>query len=328
MTNHYGYPAILILLMACAESSNCNGQVVSSAEERMPKDLRNQMEVELILEKLRFLRDNESKLGENHLKKKSVQVQIREHEAELELMVANSKMKSDADAKQSSIKAEDTLPKEMLKRMDVQLIVERLRFMRMNESYFGENHPSKRSIREQIRKQEVALATAVKGDGLTAPKLAVEANQGAEEVWPLAASNVPEIRGLVKKLLFLKVNATSFSEKDPNRLLILEQMNRLEAIYLSQSKNSSPRSLASDLAVRPNDVSSTPKDMQYRREVRTVVEKLTALRFNERQFGENHPSWVAIQNDIREQETALKEYIDQYVEPDASIPIRLERSTK
>lgn len=63
---------------------------------------------------------------------------------------------------QDASKSEDTLPKEIRNRVDVQQIIQRLLFLRMYEANYGENHPEWNLIQTEIRELEAALSEMIK----------------------------------------------------------------------------------------------------------------------------------------------------------------------
>ncbi len=237
MRNRLG--AALFALLAFAVPSSSFGQLaVTTADENIPKEIRNRADVQVLLEKLRFLRKNESILGQNHLNKQTTQTQIQEHEFDLANIIDSYKKNPKSLETVASIHVEDALPQSLANRVDAQAIVRKLRYLRMNDKNLGENHSSKKSTQEQIRRYEFALQSISELEGLPAPK-----------------SVAPEI----------------ISGQANNR---------------------------------------TPQELENPREMRLIVQKLAVLKANQANYGENHPNWKIIQNEIREHESALRRTAD------------------
>jgi len=135
--------------------TSCYGQGSTKIEDSLPKEFVGREAVQSILGKLKFLKINSANFGEQHPNWMSIQEQIQEHENALQSMLeVNPKP---AYPKPSSFKLEDSLPKDFLKRRDVQAIVQKLKFLRINYVNYGEQHPRWRAIRDQIQEHENAL---------------------------------------------------------------------------------------------------------------------------------------------------------------------------
>lgn len=278
----------------------CLGQSATKFEDSLPQELRNRSEVQLIVEKLRILRTNETYFGENHPNKNSARLLIRDHESDL----ARIKEQCNAPLQPSTVadastNIEDALPKEFRNREDVLVIVQKLRFLRMNERNLGQNHLNKQSTQLQIGVQESALNSIVELQNLPVPKSTIAENsRNLDDSSPQVLDEGKEdVQSLEQKLIFSKINAASFGTNHPNRELIQGQIRKQE---FALNSNAEPVQ---------QTVDPTVQDLRDRKDVRAVVQKLAFLRMYESNFGENHPNWKAIQTEIREHETALTEII-------------------
>ena len=304
---------VLISTMAWTSYSHCFGQGSTKFEDTLPQGIRNRSDVQPIVKKLLFLRLNEANFGENHLKKESTRAQIRECEYELNRIVELSTSSTQSDVSEGSINAEDALPRELQNRPEVQSLVYKLRFMRMNEKYFGENHPSKKLTKEQIRQHESALKKIVEQENLPSPQSADLQNSTiAQDELSLKLDDRPEVQLLIQKVLFLRINLVSFGENHPNRKSVQDQIQKYEATLASQldllPRPTSPtKSSIRQRTFKASELMAS--ELQNSKEVRMIVQKLAVLRLNEANFGENHPNWNFIQTEIRELEFALREII-------------------
>ncbi len=296
---------VLIPWIAWSTFATCLGQDASKLEDSLPKEIRNRVDVQQILQRLRFLRMYEANYGENHPKKESARVQIRESEYELNRIVKLNSGSPKSGLAESSMYVEDAMPKELRDRPDVQLMIQKLRFMRMNEKYFGENHPNKKFTQEQIRNYESDLKSIVELEKLPSPKPTV-----TEASTINGNDNRPEVQSLIQKTLFLKLNGASFGENHPSRKSIQEQIQKHEAALLDLADISDQPSIQPTGGRRSsNAIDLMTLDLQNSRDVRMIVQKLAFLRRNETNYGENHPKWNLIQTEIRELEVALGETI-------------------
>ncbi len=296
---------VLIPWITLSTLANCLCQDASKLEDSLPKEIRNRVDVQQIIQRLRFLRMYEANYGENHPKKESTRVQIRESEYELSRIVKLNSGSPKSDLAESSIQVEDAMPNELRDRPDVQLMIQKLRFMRMNEKYFGENHPNKKFTQEQIRNHESDLKSILELENLPSPQPTV-----TEASTINGNDNRPEVQSLIQKILFLKLNGASFGENHPSRKSIQEQIQKHEAALLDLAD------LSDQPPVQPTGGQRSSKaidlmsaDLQKSRDVRVIVQKLAFLRLNEANYGENHPKWNLIQTEIRELEAALREMI-------------------
>ena len=286
---------VCFLLITVASIANCLGQSVTRLEDSLPIELRTRSDVEVIVQELRILRNNESRFGENHPNKVSARLQILDLESELkELQDRHRNTSPSSTPVETSTKTQETLPTEIQNRKDVALIVEKLRYLRTNEKVLGQNHPNKESTQLQISKQEFALNRIRQLGNLPAPKSIVA--EGARR----ELDDHEDVLLLLQKTLFLKIKATSFEANHPSLISIQEQIRLHEATLNAKA----------ELGQRPIErVARTKQELQDRKEVREIVQKLTYLRKNESNFGENHPNWKAIQTEIQEHEVALAEVI-------------------
>ena len=280
----------------------CLGQNATKFEDSLPQELRNRSDVQLIVERLRILRTNETYFGENHPNKKSALLQIRDHESDLNRIKELHRVISPASTvAEVSMNIEDTLPKEIRNREDVLVIVQKLRFLRMNERNLGQNHLNKKSTQLQIGVQESALNNIVGLQNLPAPKSTIAENsRNLGDSSPQVLEDREDVQPLAQKMIFLKINAASFGTNHPNRKSVQEQIRKHETA-LNANAELGQRSVNTD--------DLTVQALQDRKDVRAIVQKLAMLRMYETNFGENHPNWKAIQTEIRENETALTEII-------------------
>ena len=280
----------------------CLGQSLTKLEDFLPQELRNRSDVQLIVEKLRILRTNETYFGENHPNKNSARLQIRDLESDLNrIKEFYSEPPAASTVAEVSMNIEDNLPKEIRKREDVLVIVQKLRFLRMKERNLGQNHLSKKSTQLQISLQESALNSIIGLQNLPAPKSAVAENsQNLEGSSPHMLEVREDVQPLAQKMIFLKINASSFGSDHPKRKSIQEQIRKHESAATVNVELGQRSVNADDLTVQT---------LQDRKDVRTIVQKLAFLRMYETNFGENHPNWKAIQTEIREHEAALIEII-------------------
>lgn len=286
---------VCFLLITVASITNCPGQSPARMEDSLPQALRNRSDVGAIVQNLRILRRNETHFGENHPNKQSTRLQIRDLESELKEIQERFKMTAlTSTLGDASTKMEETLPKEIRNRRDVALIVEKLRFLRTNEKVLGPNHPNRESTQLQISKQEYALDRIMQLGHLPDPKFIVS------ESWPLELKDHEDVLPVIQKTLFLKIKATSLEATHPSQNSIREQIRKNETVINAKAK----------LGQRPSDrVDRTTQELQDRKEVREIVQKLAYLRRYESNFGENHPNRKTVQTEIQEQEVALAEII-------------------
>lgn len=302
---------VLIIWIAWSTPANCLCQDASKLEDALPKEVRNRADVQQIIQRLRFLRMNEANFGENHPKKASTRVQIRESEYELNRIVKLGSASTKSVLGENSLNVEDVMPKELRDRPDVQLMIQKLRFMRMNEKYFGENHPNKKTTQEQIRNHESDLKSILELENLPSPQSTVtEASTNNQRDLSPEIRNRPEVQSLVQKVLFLRLNLTSFGENHPSRKSIQEQIQKHEEALLELADLSHQPSIQSTGGQRSSKaIDLLTPDLQNSRDVRVIVQKLAFLRLNEANYGENHPKWNIIQTEIRELEAALSEMV-------------------
>ncbi len=225
---------ILIIWIAWSTPASCLGQDASKLEDALPKEIRNRADVQQIIQRLRFLRMNEANFGENHPKKESTRVQIRESEYELNRIVKLSRASTKSGLVENSINIEDVMPKELRDRPDVQLMIQKLRFMRMNEKYFGENHPNKKSTQEQIRNHEAALLELadLSHQPPIQPPIQPTVGQRTSKAIDLMTpdlQNSRDVRLIVQKLAFLRLNEANFGENHPKWNIIQAEIRELEA---------------------------------------------------------------------------------------------------
>lgn len=295
---------LLFSMMTLAIFSYCLGQGTSKVEDSLPQELRNRSDVELIVQKLRFLRLNDSYFGQNHPNKKSTQAQISDYESALESIIELSSLPSPpAAVTKPSMKIEDCLPQEFRNRSDVEMIVQKLRFLRLSDSNFGEKHPNKKSTQLQIREQELALNSIIELGSSPHPKSAIEENSiYIEDLLSPELRDREDVQSMVLQLLFLRINKTSFRENHPDRIVIQEQIQKHESALLAKNKDAAKpairmRSTKADVTMM--------QELEDRKDVQIIVHKLTILRLNEVSFGEEHLKTKTIKAEIREQEASL-----------------------
>lgn len=282
----------------------CLGQNATKFEDSLPQELRNRSDVQLIVEKLRILRTNETFFGENHPNKKSALLQIRDHEFDLNRIKEQYRGPSPTSmVAEIPMNIEDKLPKEIRNREDVLVIVQKLRFLRMNERNLGQNHLNKKSTLLQIGIQESALSSILESQDLPVPKSNVardlrNLDDSLPRVLEEKAEDTLSLDSLEQKWILLKINATSYGANHPNRKSIQEQIQKHENALNAKAK----------FGHRFIDTGAV-QELLERKDVRVIVQKLAFLRMYETNFGENHPNWKAIQTEIREQESALTEII-------------------
>ena len=281
----------------------CVGQNATNLEDSLPQELRNRSDVQLIVEKLRILRTNETYFGENHPNKNSARLQIRDHESDLNrIKELYSVPPSASNTAEISMNIEDNLPKEIRNREDVLVIVQKLRFLRMNERNLGQNHLNKKSTQLQIGVHVSALNNIIGLQNLPAPKSTIAENsRNLDDSSPqVLVERKEDAQPLVQKMIFSKINAVSFGKNHPSRKSIQEQIRKYENTLNANAELGQQTIEAVDLMVQA---------LQDRKDVRAIVQKLAFLRMYETNFGENHPNWKAIQIEIRQHEVALIEII-------------------
>ena len=285
--------------------SFCLGQGAAKLEDSLPQELRNRSDVELLVQKLRFLRMNESYFGEKHPNKKSTQAQISDCESALKSIIELNSLPSPQSAvSESSMNIEDSLPQELLNRTDVELIIQKLLFLRMNGSNFGEKHPNKKSTQLQIRENELALNNIIEHESLHSQKSGIAANSmNIEDTLSQELRKREDVNLLVRQLLYLRINLTSFRENHPDRKAIQEQIQKHESALLATAVNPTIRK-------RSTKVDTTMmQELEDRKDVQVIVHKLTILRLNETSFGDEHSKMQIIKTEIRKHEAALIEFI-------------------
>lgn len=292
---------VLFSLFTWATFSFCLGQDAAKLEDSIPQQFRNRSDVEVLIQKLRLLRVNDSSLGEKHPNKKSTQAKISECEAALKsILELNSQPSSQSAVSKSSINIEDYLPQELLNRRDVESIVQKLLFLRMNDANYGEKHPKKQSTQLQIREYELALTNIIEREFPNSQKSAVAANSlNIEDSLSQELRKREDVNLLVWQLLFLRINLTSFREDHPDRKAIQEQIQKQESALLA-------------IAIRKRSTKVETTLMQAledRKDVQVLVHKLTILRLGEATYGEEHSKMTAIKSEIRKHEASLLEII-------------------
>ncbi|MFY8202199.1 MAG: hypothetical protein ACOVLE_16100, partial [Pirellula staleyi] len=296
-------PFSLVTWVAC---SFCLGQGAGKAEDALPQELRNRSDVELLVQKLRFLRRTDSSMGEKHPSKKSTQAKISDCEAELKSIVElNSLPSSPSGVSKSSRNIEDSLPKELFDRPEVELIRQKLLFLRKNDSNFGENHPSKKSTQLQIRENEIALNDILEQELLKSQKSAVATNLvNIEDSVSQELRKREDVISMVRQLLYLRINLTSFRENHPDRKAIQEQIQKQESALLAITGNPATRMRSS------KGETSLMRALEDRKEVQVLVHKLTILRLSEATYGEEDSKMKSIKTEIRKHEASLIEIIE------------------
>jgi len=146
---------LIVLLLSWGTIPSCFGQSTAKIENALPPEIRDREDVQVIVQKLKFLRASQENFGENHPSWNSIRAQIQEHETALQSMLKLDRQPPAPDA--SSIRVEDALPKELLDRLDVQIIREKLKFLRINATNYGENHPKRKTVEAAIIENEFAL---------------------------------------------------------------------------------------------------------------------------------------------------------------------------
>ncbi len=296
---------LLFSLFTWATFSFCLGQDAAKLEDAIPQEFRNRSDVGVLIQKLRLLRVNDSTLGEKHPKKKSTQAKISECEAALKsILELSSQPSSQSAVAESSINIEDSLPKELLNRTDVEPIIQKLLFLRMNDANFGEKHPKKDSIQLQIRENELALLNIIESEFPHSQKSAIGANSlNIEDSLSQELRKREDVNSLVCQLLFLRINLTSFRENHPDRKATQEQIQKQESALRAIAGNPTSR-------MRSTKVETTlVQALEDRKEVQVLVHKLTVLRFGEATYGEEQSIMTTIKSEIRKHEASLLEII-------------------
>lgn len=248
---------------------------------------------------------NDSYFGEKHPNKKSTQAQISECESALKSIIElNSLPLPQSAVSEVSINIEDSLPQELLNRTDVELIIQKLRFLRMNDSDFGEKHPNKKSTQLQIRENELALNNIIENESLHSQKSGIAANSmNIEDSLSKEIRKREDVNLLVRQLLYLRINLTSFRENHPDRKEIQEQIQKHESALLATA-------VIPTIRKRSTKVETTMmQELEDRKDVQVIVHKLTILRLNEASFSEEPSKMQIIKTEIRKHEAALIEII-------------------
>jgi len=220
---------VTFFLLASSASSTCFAQVANDPETILPKEIQNRADVQVIIEKLRFLRMNESRLGENHLNKLPSQVQIREYEFDLAKIMSILRVSSKSTVMERSVHVEDTLSQSLASRSNVQAIMGKLRFLRSNNRNLGENHPSKMSTQEQIRRYEFALNKISEEDRLPSPKPDKTGNSNdSEKIAHQEPVDPREVRIINQKLAILRNNLANYGENHRNWITIQNEIREHE----------------------------------------------------------------------------------------------------
>ncbi|MCY2980432.1 MAG: hypothetical protein NTU79_17335 [Planctomycetota bacterium] len=296
---------VLFSLFTWATFSFCLGQDAAKLEDSIPQEFRNRSDVEVLIQKLRLLRKNDSSLGEKHPKKKSTQAKISECEAALKsILELKSQPSPQSAVSKSSINIEDSLPQELLNRTDIEPIIQKLLFLRMNDANFGEKHPKKQSTQLQIRENELALINIIEHESPHIQKSVIAANSNnIEDSLSQELRKREDVNLLVCQLLFLRINLTSFRENHPDRKEIQEQIQKQESALLAIAVN--PR-----IRMRSTKVETTlMQALEDRKDVQVLVHKLTVLRFGEATYGEERSIMTTIKSEIRKHEASLLEII-------------------
>ncbi len=297
----------LAFWISCVTFSSCFGQSTTKIEDSFPLAFRNREDVKAIVQKLNFLRINRENFGENHLKWKSLRAQIQEHETTLQSMFELGH--NTAPVKPSSVKIEDSLPLEFRKREDVQSILQKLKFLRMRSENFGEKHPARNSIQSQIQVHETALQSMLELGGKTASPRSNSVK--IEDSLPLEFRNRDEVQSILQKLKFLRMSSEYFGEKHPARNSIQSQIQEHETALHSMleldTKTASPKSSPN----KSNKIEgSLTKEFLDRDDVQSILQKLSFLRINEANYGENHPRRKEVRAAIQEHESALRAILE------------------
>jgi|GEM_PF-1917704 len=295
----------LFSLFTWATFSFCLGQDAANLEDAIPQEFRNRSDVEVLIQKLRLLRVNDSSLGEKHPKKKSTQAKISECEASLKSILELSSSPSPQSAvSKSSINIEDSLPQELLNRTDVEPIVQKLLFLRINDANFGEKHPKKESTRLQIHENELALLNIIERESPHIQKSVIAANSNnIEDSLSQELRKREDVNLLVWQLLFLRINLTSFRENHPDRSAIQEQIEKQESALLAIAGKPTSRTRSTKLET------TLMQALEDRKDVQVLVHKLTILRFGEATYGEEPSIITTIKSEIRKHEASILEII-------------------
>lgn len=223
--------AVSLSLPGVLVSSTCFGQVATKKEVVIPIELQNRTDVQQILAKLRFLRMNESLLGENHPSKQITQTQIQEHEFDLTNIIEVYGPRKTFTGVEGSENVEDALPQSLSGRPEVQLIIRKLRFLRMNDKHLGENHPSKKSTGEQIRGHEWALSKISQQELLPPPSPdSTDESKQTDTRVSQETENPREHRMIVQKLAILKTNQANYGENHPTWKIIQNEIQKHEMV--------------------------------------------------------------------------------------------------
>ena len=294
---------VLFSLFTWATFSFCLGQDAAKLEDSIPQQFRNRSDVEVLVQKLRLLRKNDSSLGEKHPSKKSTQAKISECEAALKSILELNGLPQSAVSK-SSINMEEYLPQELLNRADVESIVQKLLFLRMNDANFGEKHPKKQSTQLQIRENELALLDIIEQEFPHSQQPVNAANSmNIEDSLSQELRKREDVNLLVWQLLFLRINLTSFREDHPDRMAIQAQIQKQESALLAIAANPTTRKRST------KEETTLMQALEDRKDVQVIVHKLTILRLSEATYGEEHSKMTAIKSEIRKHEASLLEII-------------------
>lgn len=313
MQNVWRFGYIPMSLITWTIVSSCLGQGTTHLEDSLTQELRNRSDVAMIVQKLRLLRSNDSYFGERHPKKKSNQALIIECESDLKRIVElNSLPIPQSPAAEPSVNVEDRVPQGLRNQIDVELIIQKLRFLRINESNFGEKHPGKKATQLQIRENELVLKGMIELETLRSTKSAMAESELLTDSMNFEDSLSQELRDqddvilIVMELLFLRINATSFRENHPGKKAIHEQIQKYESALLAMDKVSARPAIQKRFAKTSATMMEALED---RKDVQVILHKLNILRLNEENFGEEHPKMESLKKEIRELETALTEII-------------------
>ena len=137
------------------------------AQDELSLKMDDRPEVQLLVQKLLFLRVNLVSFGENNPNRKSVQEQIKKYETTLASqldLLPRPTQSTKSSVRQRTFKANELMASELQNSREVRVIIEKLAVLRLNESNYGENHPKWNFIQTEIRELESALSEIIKLD--------------------------------------------------------------------------------------------------------------------------------------------------------------------
>ncbi|HUP78007.1 MAG TPA: hypothetical protein VM260_05535, partial [Pirellula sp.] len=208
---------------------------------------------------------------------------------------------------QNLTKLEDLLSQELRNRSEVQWIVEKLRILRTNETYFGENHPNKNSARLQIGDLESDL-NRIKEFYSEPPaaSMIADVSMKIEDTLPQEIRNREDVRVIVQKLRFLRMKDLNLGQnhlsKKSTQLQISLQESALNSI-IGLKNLPAPKYAVPENSQNWEDSSS--QMLEVREDVeQSLAQKIIFLKISASSFGTDHPKRKSIQEQIRKYESS------------------------